>query len=283
MDTEVARTFLTILETGSFKIAADRLNVTQSTVSARIKQLEDTLGRPVFTRSKAGVLATQAGMQFQRNAEVILRAWEQARHEVALPQGLRGLIRIGGQFTLWEHFILKLLPYLRKAVPDAAVRAEVGMPDRLSQRLQEGMIDMAVMYAPQNRSRMVVETLLTERLVYVSTDAAAKPGQDPGYVLVDWGADFLVDHSAAYPGMDAPLVTVNHGPLAMRYILENGGSGYFPLRMARAHLRRSKLHRIKAPEFTRPIHLAYMTTSTQTPGFETAIVGMRDIANKLGR
>jgi DNA-binding transcriptional LysR family regulator len=283
MDTEVARTFLTILETGSFKVAADRLNVTQSTVSARIKQLEDTLGRPVFNRSKAGVQATQAGMQFQRNAEVILRAWEQARHEVALPQGLRGLIRIGGQFTLWEHFILRLLPYLRKSVPDAAVRAEVGMPERLSQRLQEGMIDMAVMYAPQNRSRMVVETLLTERLVYVSTAPDAKPGQDAAYVLVDWGADFLVDHSAAYPGMDAPLITVNHGPLAMRYIIENGGSGYFPLRMARTYLRSGKLHRIKAPEFSRPIHLAYMSTAMQTPGFETAITGMREIANKLGR
>jgi len=283
MDTEVARTFLLILETGSFKVAADRLNVTQSTVSARIKQLEDVLGRPVFTRSKAGVQATQAGTQFQRNAEVILRAWEQARHEAALPQGLRGLIRIGGQFTLWEHFILKLLPWMRKAVPDAAIRAEVGMPDRLSQRLQEGMIDMAVMYAPQNRSRMVVETLLTEKLIYVATDASVKPGQDQAYVLVDWGPDFLMDHSAAFPGMDAPLVTVNHGPLAMRYILENGGSGYFPIRMARAHLRRGKLHRIKAPEFTRPIHLAYMSTTLQTPGFETAIAGMREIANKLGR
>lgn len=283
MDTEVARTFLLILETGSFKVAADRLNVTQSTVSARIKQLEDTLGRPVFTRSKAGVQATQAGTQFQRNAEVILRAWEQARQEVALPPGLRGLIRVGGQFTLWEHFILKLIPWMRQSAPDTAVRAEVGMADRLSERLLEGMIDLAVMYAPQNRSRMVVETLLTEKLIYVSSDRAVAPGQDAGYVLVDWGPEFLADHSAAYPGKDAPLVTVNHGPLAMRYILENGGSAYFPMRMARPYLRRGKLHRIKAPEFSRPIHLAYMATSAQAPGFETAVAGLRDIAAKLGR
>lgn len=283
MDTEVARTFLLILETGSFKVAADRLNVTQSTVSARIKQLEDMLGRPVFNRSKAGVQATQAGMQFQRNAEVMLRAWEQARHEVALPQGLQGLIRIGGQFTLWEHFVLKLIPWMRREAPESAVRAEVGMPERLSQRLLEGMIDLAVMYAPQNRSRMVVETLLTEKLIYVSTDPGAKPGHDAAYVLVDWGPEFLVDHSAAFPGMDAPLVTVNHGPLAMRYILENGGSAYFPPRMARPYLRRGKLHRIKAPDFSRPIHLAYMSTTQQTPAFATAVAGLRDIAAKLGR
>lgn len=282
MDTEVARTFLLINETGSFKEAAERLNVTQSTVSARIKLLEETLGRPVFNRSKAGVHTTQAGVQFLRNAEVMVRTWEQARQEVALPQGLRGLIRVGGQFTLWEHFVLKLIPILRKSAPDTAVRAEVGQPDRLSQRLLDGMIDVAVMYAPQNRSRLVVETLLTDKLIYLSTDPKAKPGQDAGYVMIDWGPEFFVDYAAAFPGMDAPLVSVNHGPLAMRYILENGGSAYFPVRMARPYLRRGRLHRIDAPEFSRPIHMAYMSGATETAGFKDAVQGLRDIAGRLG-
>lgn len=281
MDTEVARTFLLIVETGSFKEAAERLNVTQSTISARIKLLEETLGRPVFNRSKAGVQTTQAGSQFQRSAEVMVRSWEQARQEVALPQGLQGLIRIGGQFTLWEHFVLKLIPWMRKSAPDTAVRAEVGMPDRLSQRLLDGMVDLAVMYAPQNRSRLIVETLLTDKLIYVSTSAETRPGHDPGYVMIDWGPEFFIDYAAAFPGMDAPLVTVNHGPLAMRYILENGGSAYFPVRMARPYLRRSRLHRIEAPEFSRPIHLAYMSGATETPGFKVAVQGLRDIAAKL--
>ncbi|MBM3513800.1 MAG: LysR family transcriptional regulator [Alphaproteobacteria bacterium] len=282
MDTEVARTFLLINETGSFKEAAERLNVTQSTVSARIKLLEETLGRSVFNRSKAGVHTTQAGVQFLRNAEVMVRTWEQARQEVALPQGLRGLIRVGGQFTLWEHFVLKLIPILQKSAPDTAVRAEVGQPDRLSQRLLDGMIDVAVMYAPQNRSRLVVETLLTDKLIYVSTDPKVKPGQDPGYVMIDWGPEFFVDYAAAFPGMDAPLVSVNHGPLAMRYILENGGSAYFPVRMARPYLRRGRMYRVDAPEFSRPIHMAYMSGAADTEGFKYAVQGLREIAGRLG-
>lgn len=282
MDTEVARTFLLINETGSFKEAAERLNVTQSTVSARIKLLEETLGRSVFNRSKAGVHTTQAGVQFLRNAEVMVRTWEQARQEVALPQGLRGLIRVGGQFTLWEHFVLKLIPILRKLAPDTAVRAEVGQPDRLSQRLLDGMIDVAVMYAPQNRSRLVVETLLTDKLIYVSTDPKAKPGQDASYIMIDWGPEFFVDYAAAFPGMDAALVSVNHGPLAMRYILENGGSAYFPVRMARPYLRRGRLSRIDAPEFSRPIHMAYMSGVSDTEGFKHAVQGLREIAGRLG-
>ncbi|MCE3246713.1 MAG: LysR family transcriptional regulator, partial [Geminicoccaceae bacterium] len=48
MDIELARTFLTIVETGSFVRAAERLNVTQTTVSARVRSLEEQLRRPVF-------------------------------------------------------------------------------------------------------------------------------------------------------------------------------------------------------------------------------------------
>ena len=54
MDINLARTFLTVAETGSFIEAARKMHVTQSTVSARVKVLEDLLGRPLFQRSKYG-------------------------------------------------------------------------------------------------------------------------------------------------------------------------------------------------------------------------------------
>ena len=63
MNIEHARTFLAVADTGSFVSAAERLHVTQSTVSARIRALEDLLGRPLFTRNKAGaVLTTRASI-----------------------------------------------------------------------------------------------------------------------------------------------------------------------------------------------------------------------------
>ena len=68
MDLEQVRTFIAVSELGSFIRAADRLNVTQSTVSARIKVLEDQLGNLVFTRSKNGVTLTSAGVRFERHA-----------------------------------------------------------------------------------------------------------------------------------------------------------------------------------------------------------------------
>ena len=54
METELARTFLTVVAAGNFVSAADRLHVTQSTVSARIHTLEEQLGCSLFVRNKAG-------------------------------------------------------------------------------------------------------------------------------------------------------------------------------------------------------------------------------------
>lgn len=61
VDVDRARTFLEIVHTGSFLKAADRLHVTQTTVSARIRTLEESLGKRLFVRSRNGVTLTAAG------------------------------------------------------------------------------------------------------------------------------------------------------------------------------------------------------------------------------
>ena len=57
MDIDQARTFLAIAASGSFIEAAQRLHVTQSTVSARVQRLEDELGSRLFVRNRAGATA----------------------------------------------------------------------------------------------------------------------------------------------------------------------------------------------------------------------------------
>jgi DNA-binding transcriptional LysR family regulator len=68
MDTEVVRTLLEIVNTGNFIRAAERLDVGQTTVSARIHLLEEQLGRPLFVRNKAGATLRPEGEQFLRHA-----------------------------------------------------------------------------------------------------------------------------------------------------------------------------------------------------------------------
>jgi DNA-binding transcriptional LysR family regulator len=176
LDTELARTFLTVIGAGSFIGAAERLHVTQSTVSARIHALEEQLGCSLLVRNKAGTTLTPAGRRFQKHAAILVRAVERARQEVGVPSGYQAVLTVGGRFGLWEGLLLRWLEHFGEQAPDVSVGAEIGFEDDLMQGLVEGRIDIGVMYTPQSRPGLKVERLLEEQLVLVSTRAALEPG-----------------------------------------------------------------------------------------------------------
>lgn len=113
MDVNLARTFLIVAETGSFVDAARKLNITQSTVSARIKGLEELLGRPIFTRSKSGAELTGAGELFQKHALALVRVWQQAQLQVSLADQHPEHVSLGAPLSLWSGFLLKWASRLR--------------------------------------------------------------------------------------------------------------------------------------------------------------------------
>jgi DNA-binding transcriptional LysR family regulator len=124
METELARTFLTVIAAGNFIGAAERLHVTQSTVSARIHTLEEQLGCTLFVRNKAGAALTPAGRRLQKHAATLVRTVERARQEVGVPAGYRAVLTVGGRIGLWEGLLLRWLPLMRKTAPDISVRAD---------------------------------------------------------------------------------------------------------------------------------------------------------------
>ncbi|GAB6054440.1 LysR family transcriptional regulator [Magnetospira thiophila] len=282
MDVLTAETFLTVLDVGSFSRAADVLNVTQSTVSTRIRVLEEQLGRRLLSRSKAGVLPTRAGQQFRPFAESMVWAWRRGCQEVLLPERFKGVIAVGGQFTLWDHLLLQWLPWMRREHPDVALRAEVGSSEALMLGVMDSRLDMAVLYMPRARSGVTVELLLEDQLVFVGNRPAACVS-DPDYVHVDWGPEFADAFGAAHLEAEMAALTVSHGPLALQHILSHGGSGYFPLRVVYPYLRSETLFRIDTAEaFTRPVHLAYLADRADKR-FRRALDGLRTIAHDQQR
>lgn len=277
MDTELARTFLTIVAAGSFAGAADRLNVTASTVSSRIAQLEEQLRCRLFVRNKAGATLTAAGRQFQKHASMLVRTVAQARQDVGVPRGFESALAVGGRFGLWEHLLQRWLPAMRETAPEVSIRAEVGFEDDLMLGLVEGRLDFAVMYTPQSRPGLKVEPLLEERLVLVATSPAFGPEPGPGYVHVDWGPEFRARHAARYPDFAGAAVSVNTGRLALEHILAVGGSGYFQERVVRGLIAEGRLFRLAgAPAFELPAYLVYSTESAP-PALEIGLRTLRRI------
>tara|TARA_R110002096_G_scaffold6206_4_gene28569 strand:- start:39297 stop:40154 length:858 start_codon:yes stop_codon:yes gene_type:complete len=282
MDTELARTFLTVVAAGNFVKAAERLFVTQSTVSARIQSLEQQLGCRLFVRNKAGTTLTAAGRQFQKHAVTLMRTVEQARQDLGVTQGFRASLTIGGRFGIWEDLLLQWLPLMQANAPDIALRAEIGFEDDLMLGLVDGRIDIAVMYTPQSRPGLQVEPLLEEELILVHTEAAeAGLPMNSNYVYIDWGQEFRARHAASFPDFTGPGLSANIGWLGLKHILKHGGSGFFPRRLVEKHLANGMLAEAKdAPQFRLPAYVVY-PSDYDTELFDVPLAQLRTLAAEV--
>lgn len=272
MDVTGARTFLAVVECGSFLEAAARVHVTQSTVSMRIRALENELGKPLFERSRAGATLTPAGNQFHRHALAMVRVWEQARLEVSLPEEFQASLVVGGQVSLWDGFLLDWLSRMRKAAPRVAVRAQFGFSNLLMDRLIDGALDLGVMYTPQVRPGFRVQRIFTEEIVLVSSVRRRGLRRGRNYVYVDWGPEFQADHSRNFPDVLAPAVYMELGSLGLDYVLANRTAAYFPRRIVAPHLQTGALAEVTgAPAFSYPVYAVY--SDDTEPGLKRRILG----------
>lgn len=279
MDVVQAKTFLAIVEAGNFIEASKRVFVTQSTVSARIKSLEEQLGRSLFNRSKAGCELTPAGHQFYRFARSIVRVWEEAKHQVAVPEGYVDTLIVGGQYSLWNRLLLRWVPRFQARMGNVAIRAEVGMPQRLMREMSEGVMDLAVIYRPEHRPGMVVEELLEDRLILVTARPDIPLAEN--YVFVDWGDQFRAAHAAEFPELHNPGLTMDLGALGVNLLINMGGAGYMPERVVGAHLDEGLLHEVKdAPDYQFPAYVVYQEEFSTPEIIACALGTLREIARE---
>jgi DNA-binding transcriptional LysR family regulator len=165
MDISVARTFLEVVKTGSFVRAAENLNLTQTAVSARIRVLEDQLDRPVFVRNKAGARLTPAGEQFLRFATTLVQVWSRAQLAVGLPPGRETVVTLGAEFSLSSPSSgTGCCGCGANARRSRSARARISS-ERLIEQVQDGTLDVAVIYGATSRPGLILELLFEEKLV----------------------------------------------------------------------------------------------------------------------
>jgi DNA-binding transcriptional LysR family regulator len=281
LDITLARTFLEIVDCGNFVRAAERLHVTQTAVSVRVQSLESQLGRKLFVRNKAGATLTPAGEQFLRYAPLLIQVWERAKHQVAVPPGLRAVVAVGAELSLWNPFLIDWLVWMRRSTPQLALRTQVGLPEGLMNQVSEGILDLAVLYAPQHRQGLRVELLMKEKLVLVTTAKGKAERAASDYVYVDWGPDFAAQHNLTFPDRANPGTYVSLGPLGLEYILKAGGSGYFRAHAVAPYLRSRRLRLVRgAPEYLYPAYAVY-SEDADIKVMAPALAGLRHIAKAL--
>ncbi len=277
MDIVQARTFLAIAANGSFLAAAEQLHVTQSTASARIRNLEVELGTRLFHRDRSGARLTPAGKRFIPHAKTLVLTVDQALHDVGLPSKYRASIRIGGRIALWNDFLPRWVGWMRESTPDVSLQSEIGFEADLMRRLVEGTLDIGLMYTPSHTPGLVVERLFDETLVLVSSHKDM-PWPDEQYVYVDWGPRFYAWHRESFPELEPSAQRVNIGWLAAQLVIANGGSCFLPRRMARSMIKSGRLfHATAAPVFTLPAFMVFPQHANNDV-LSHAVEGLREFA-----
>lgn len=278
MDIELARTFLEIVSSGSFIRAADQLNVGQTTVSARIRTLEQLLGRPLFVRNKGGASLTPAGEQFLRYAPTFVQLWQRTRQQVAVPPGHTAVLTVGSEVSLWQPLLLDWVLWMRRSLRETAVRVHVDVPQDLINQVAAGLVDVAIMYAPQHRPGLKIDLLMEEVLVLVTTDRNTSSVADSSYVSVDWGPEFALHHGVSFPEA-APGLFSNLGPLALGYLLVEGGSAYLRKSAVQPYVASGQLHFVPgSPHFSYPVYVVH-SANADDETLERALVGLRSISS----
>ncbi|KAA6186874.1 LysR family transcriptional regulator [Thiohalocapsa marina] len=244
MDTELLKTFLEVNRTRHFGKAAEHLCLTQSAVSARIRQLEQLLGVELFTRTRNNVQLTPEGERLLRHAEVILNTWTKAQQEIAVTGDDRCCLAVGAVPSLWAIALQDWLFALARQMPRLAVTAEAHSADVLFRRARERTLDLAFAFESPQLAELSVVPLAIIRLVMVSSHAnlgAEEAVRQEDYVLVDWGTGFATAHAQAFTDAPPPRLRLGIGRLAHAYVLENGGSAYLPEAMVAADIAAGRL------------------------------------------
>jgi DNA-binding transcriptional LysR family regulator len=262
MNIAALQTFLAVVQMGNLNKAAEQLNVTQSTVTARLDVLEETLGQKLLVRSRRGAELTKAGFVFQRHAELVTQAWDQARKAVGLPRGFSGMFSFACHFDFWDGAGAAWLETVRFEQPDLALEAWSGDVADIRRWLSSGLIDAAMVPEPLSGAELLSAETGQDRLVQVSTRARAAVDWDPAYIYVDLGSEFRRQHSLAWPGDETAHMTFGASQWALDYLLEKGGSAYLPWRLTEELVREGRLHPVDgSPEFSRARHLTWRKAS----------------------
>jgi LysR family transcriptional regulator, flagellar master operon regulator len=258
MSPELLDTFLDLAETRSFNRTAERMGVSQSTVSARLRALEVLIGERLFHRSRAGTSPTPAGERFVAHARGLRYGWSEARRAVARAGEREGTLRIGLQNDLAGAAVARWAAEIRETFPGMTLYIEPDYSAQMAADVLSGTLDLAVLYTQRPVPDLHYEPLGEARYVMVSTHAACLAEVDPARTIrANYAPAFDAAHRALHPALDAAPVGAGQNAAVAALLAALGGTAYVLSGTASDLSAAGVAQPVPdAPPITQPVHAA---------------------------
>ncbi|WP_429190916.1 LysR family transcriptional regulator [Fusobacterium sp. PH5-44] len=146
MEIRILRYFLAIANEGTITGAAEKLYITQPTLSRQMMELEENLGKKLFIRGKRTLILTEEGILLRKRAEEIIQLVEKTEIEINSSEDIiNGNIYIGSGETKAIEIVAKIAKMLNKDYPDIKYHLFSGNADEITEKLDKGLLDFGIL------------------------------------------------------------------------------------------------------------------------------------------
>jgi DNA-binding transcriptional LysR family regulator len=175
MNIKQLETFYWIERLGSFSAAAERVFATQSTVSMRIQELEQSLGVKLFDRSHRTARLTPKGKELVPYVQQLIELTAEMQRRITPPESMSGLIRVGVVEIIASTWLPRFIRTLQETYPNILLELEVALSFELTEKLRNGSLDVVFALGRPPGTNYVTESLGSVQLEWMASPALGIP------------------------------------------------------------------------------------------------------------
>ncbi|MBD7983992.1 LysR family transcriptional regulator [Sporosarcina sp. Sa2YVA2] len=245
MDLDQIKAFLTIAETRNFTKAAEILHIAQSSITTRIRVLEQIVGKPLFTRTNKRVTLSRAGELFYTYAERINSLAETGIETIRLEDRFSDKLVIGGPSSIWNYNLNEAIVNFKMSHPEIALDLMAHTNEKTIQKVIDGTIDIGIVYSRPRHPMVNHELIQEDYFILVGRDPSKlidiQSLKSGGFLFVDWGHPFATWFEELVGARYVPGFKINQTALVVNYLMNGDFFGFVPKSFVDSYLQKGDL------------------------------------------